>query len=156
MKNMLFDSRDLGYWRADLGVFIVRAFAGSAMALGHGWGKLFHDGAFGPTEGFISYVAGLGLPAPVAMAWAAALSEVVGGALMAIGLLTRPAALAVATTMAVAAFRVHAADPIWGATPSKEMALLFLSISVMVFLAGPGRISVDRLIADDPDSRLRK
>lgn len=92
MKHFFFDSRDLGYWRADLGLFIVRAFAGIAMALGHGWGKLVHEGHFGPTPEFIGSVENLGLPMPVVFAWGAALSELVGGVLIAIGLLTRPRA----------------------------------------------------------------
>lgn len=156
MKHFFFDSRDLGYWRADLGLFVARAFAGIAMALGHGWGKLVHEGSIGPSQGFVQAIEGMGFPMPLVFAWAAGLSELVGGALMAIGLLTRPAALAVAGTMAVAAFKVHANDPLWGAPPSKEFALLFLSIAVMVFLAGPGRISFDRVIAGDPEPPIRK
>lgn len=156
MKRFFFDSRDLGYWRADLGLFIVRAFAGIALALGHGWDKLFHDGPLGPTAGFVGAVEGLGFPMPTAFAWGAALSELVGGAFLAIGLLSRPAALAIACTMAVAAFRMHASDPLWGAMPSKEFPLLFLSIALLIFFAGPGRISVDRVIAGDPEPPIRK
>lgn len=156
MKHFFFESRDLGYWRADLGLFVVRAFAGIAMALGHGWGKLVHEGPIGPTEGFVKYIGSMGLPMPEVLAWGAGLAELVGGALMAIGLLTRPAALAVAGTMAVAAFKVHASDPLWGASPSKEFALLYLSVAVLVFLAGPGRISFDRVIAGDPEPAIRK
>ncbi len=156
MKHFFFESRDLGYWRADLGLFIVRAFAGVAMALGHGWSKLVREGSIGPSEAFVQGIEGMGFPMPLVAAWAAGLSELLGGALMAIGLLTRPAALAVAGTMAVAAFKVHANDPLWGASPSKEFALLYLAVALLVFLAGPGRISFDRVIAGDPEPAIRK
>jgi putative oxidoreductase len=51
--------------------------------------------------------------------------------------------------MVVAAFIVHGGDPYF-ASPgkkSKEFALVYLSGFVVFFLAGPGRISIDPLIA---------
>ena len=42
--------------------------------------------------------------------------------------------------MAVAAFIVHASDPIG----TKEKALLYLIGFVVIFLAGPGKYSIDK------------
>ena len=50
---------------------------------------------------------GMGIPMPDTMAWAAALAELGGGALIMLGWLTRPAALALCGNMAVAIGRVH-------------------------------------------------
>jgi len=89
------------------------------------------------------------VPAPTVAAWCSALAEFVGGALLAIGLLTRPAALALTINMLVAAFVAHASAP-WfstGTGPAKEPALLFLVPFVALLMTGPGRYSIDRLIA---------
>lgn len=121
---------------ADLGLLLLRVFAGLAMAFAHGLGKL------PPSPGFVRTVGGLGFPAPELFAWGAGVAEFAGGLLLAIGLLTRPASLAIAFTMAVAAFGRHADDPFAG----KEKALLFLFVAVMYLLTGPGRFSVDALL----------
>ena len=56
-----------------------------------------------------------------------------------IGFKTKLAAIPAAITMAVAAFIVHASDPL----KTKEMAILYLLAFVVIFLAGPGRLSID-------------
>jgi putative oxidoreductase len=124
------------YLPADIGWTITRVVVGLSMALQHGLGKV------PPSDRFIGGVANLGFPAPEFFAWAAGLSELVGGLLLAAGLLTRPAALMLAATMAVACFGRHGADPF----SDKEMSLLYLVISGAFVLAGSGRFSVDRLI----------
>ena len=55
--------------------------------LTHGWGKMF-----GGLEGFTQAVAGMGIPVPQVSAFLAAFAESFGAILLAIGLLTRPAA----------------------------------------------------------------
>lgn len=121
---------------ADIGLTLARLFAGFSMALAHGWGKL------PPSERFIASVGEMGFPAPSLFAWAAALSEFVGGLLLALGLATRLGALSIMITMGVAAFIRHAPDPY----ARKEMALLYLAIAAAYFFAGAGRFSLDRFI----------
>jgi putative oxidoreductase len=119
------------------------------MAIGHGMSKMFGDGRFGPDPQFAEGLAKMNVPAPTLAAWCAALAEFVGGALLAVGLLTRPAALALTINMAVAAFVAHASAP-WfmsGQGPAKEPALLFLMPFIALLLTGPGRFSIDRAIA---------
>jgi len=106
------------------------------MALAHGIGKV------PPPAQLIEGVTGMGFPIPLVFAWAAALSELIGGFLIAAGLLTRQSALALGVTMAVAAFVAHANDPF----SSKEMALLYLSACVLLFFQGAGKYSLDRIV----------
>ncbi len=60
--------------------------------------------------------------------------------LVIIGFKTRLAAIPVIITMAVAAFIVHAADPLG----TKEMAILYLIAFTVIALLGAGKYSVDR------------
>jgi putative oxidoreductase len=136
LKEFLFGGTTGSTTLGNIGEAALRIFAGLAMAFGHGMGKV------PPQEGFIGAVTGLGFPQPQIFAWAAGLSEFVGGILLAIGLATRFSALTIMGTMAVAAFMVHANDPFKG----KEMALLYLAISFFFVLRGSGDISVDALV----------
>ncbi len=139
---------------------LVLRMAGLLLALGHGWGKVY--GLSTGAEGFIGGVERLGLPAPVLFAWAAGLSEFVGGLFVAVGFMTRTAAFFAACTMATAAFLRHKSLLVFAAwvglaSPSAETlqaagdperALLFLAIMVAVMLMGAGGISIDRRLAE--------
>ncbi len=70
------------------------------------------------------------------------MSELGGGLLIALGLLTRPASAAIAGTMVVAAFIRHADDGF----AKQELALVYLLISLTLLLIGPGRLSLDALL----------
>jgi putative oxidoreductase len=124
-------------WQAELAMTALRVFAGASLSLAHGLGKL------PPSPRFVATVDRLGFPEPELFAWAAGLSETVGGALLALGLLTRPSALFVAITMAVAAFGLHGPDPF----ADKEHALLFAVIALVFLVRGAGRWSLDHRIA---------
>lgn len=127
---------------ADAGLLILRVVVGLSMALAHGLGKI------PPSEGFVGFVGSLGLPAPGLMAWMAGISEFVGGLLLVVGLLTRPAAFFVAGTMAVALFGAHWNDLFGdGSFTNAEPALLFFSVAVMFVLTGAGRYSLDALLS---------
>lgn len=134
-KSFLF-STSIHNMYTDLGLLFLRVFAGFAMALAHGQGKV------PPSEGFIEGVSNLGFPFPVFYAWAAGLSEFLGGILVALGLMTRPASLMLCITMAVAAFLRHGDDPF----SSQEKALLYLMIFFLTFFSGSGRFGLDAKI----------
>jgi putative oxidoreductase len=70
----------------------------------------------------------------------AVIGEVICPILIIIGLKTRWAAIPAALTMAVAAFIVHASDPL----AKKELALLYFFSFVAIYLLGPGKYSVDK------------
>lgn len=59
------------------------------------------------------------------------------------GTLYRLALIPMIFTMCVAFFVIHGADPF----AVKELALVHLAIFVLMYIAGPGNYSVDRLIA---------
>jgi putative oxidoreductase len=121
-------------------LLIVRLYWGLAFAQ-TGWGKLMN------LERTTAFFAELGLPLPGANAFAAGAVECFGGVLLALGLLSRPAATALAFTMLVAyatadreALRGILAEPdaFTGAAP-----FLFLLASLLVLAFGPGAWSVD-------------
>ncbi len=118
---------------ADLGLLIVRLWFGAVLAASHGYGKVMN------ISGFSENVAKLGFPVPIFFGSAAALSEFLGGILVAVGFMARPAAGAVLGTMFVAAFIVHADDPFG----KKEFALSYAAAALAILVAGPGRFSID-------------
>lgn len=115
------------------GLLVLRLWFGLALAINHGWPKMTG------LEAFASGVAKHGFPVPIVFAVAAAASELVGGLLLAVGLLTRPAAVGVAGTMLVAAFVVHGSDPF----TKKEFALCYAAAAIALLIAGPGKLSLD-------------
>ncbi|QLY26563.1 DoxX family protein [Bdellovibrio sp. KM01] len=131
IKNFLF-ATNTGT-TGQVGLAIFRIFVGLVMAFVHGLGK------FPISEQLIQGVASIGFPMPVMFAHAAALSELVGGVLLALGLLTRPAAIFMAFTMFVAGTFVHAADPF----NVKELAFLYMFVCIFFACYGGGRFSLD-------------
>ena len=133
VRWFLFGGSGGGSAAADLGLLFLRLFAGLSLALAHGLGKI------PPSQQFLAGVGEMGFPIPILFGWAAALSEFVGGILLAVGLLTRPAAFFIAVTMSTAAFIRQAGDPFG----ERELALLFGAVAVTLLLTGAGRYSID-------------
>ena len=78
---------------------------------------------------------------------AAGILEVVGGALMLLGLFTRPVAFVLAGEMAVAYFQAHYPRAFWPALNGGEPAVLFCFIYLYFAAAGPGPWSLDALLS---------
>ncbi len=140
IKNFLFGGAGAATRFGDIGLLFLRAGAGVFIAYGHGLSKVYRDGSFGLSGQLVGGVKSMGFPAPTAFAWMAALTELLGGILLAAGLMTRPVALALTFNMAVAAFVVHATDPF----AVKEMALLYLVAFQIFIFTGAGRFSLDK------------
>ena len=116
-----------------LGLLVVRLVVGVAFVF-HGLGKFGKD----PT-------AWMGDAMPGYLQFAAALIEVAGGIMLGLGLITPLAALALGGVM-VGAVLYHLSnnDPFVGAGgPSYELAAVYLAISFMYLIAGPGKLSID-------------
>ena len=120
-----------------LGLLVLRVSLGLTLAFAHGLNKI------PPSGGLISKSGEMGFPLPELFAWVAGLSEFVGGMLLAVGFLTRPAALAVFSTMAVAFFLAHSGDPF----SDRELAFAYGMMALALLASGAGAYSVDARIA---------
>ena len=69
--------------------------------------------------------------------------EMVGGALLIIGLFTRPAAFILAGQMAVAYFMAHFVKGFFPILNGGELAIMFCFVFLYICVAGPGPWSVD-------------
>ncbi len=72
--------------------------------------------------------------------------ELVGGALLILGLFTRPAAFLLSGLMAVAYFMAHAPQGFLPLVNKGELAVIYCFIYLYLFFAGGGAWSLDRLI----------
>ena len=73
-------------------------------------------------------------------------TEFFGGLLLAIGFLTRPAAVAVAILMAVAVLKVHVPNGFFWTSGGFEYPLLWGLIALALAFRGGGELSIDRAI----------
>jgi putative oxidoreductase len=136
LKRILFGGETGLSVQANAGLALLRIFAGVSLMMAHGIGKL------PPSDGLINRTAEFGFPVPTVFAWAAGLSEFVGGAFLALGFLTRPASFFICCTMLTALIGVHRADPF----QKQELALLYFFIAFAFLLKGSGDWSIDRYI----------
>lgn len=121
---------------SDYGLLILRVALGFSMLLLHGRGKMLNFAATAE-----KFPALFGLPSNV-NAGLAVFAEVICSALLIAGLFTRFAALMLAFTMSTAFFIVHKSTLV--GEHSGELAMVYLFGYVTLFLAGGGKISVDR------------
>ncbi len=144
-----------------LGLFVLRLIVGGIFAA-HGYPKLFggpgktvHPTAqrylgpgftqameHGSPQEFSKMLAGMQVPAPVPTATFVGWVEFLGGILLAMGMLSRLAAMLLAGDMAVAIQKVHAKNGLVG-QGGYEFALALLAASVAILVAGPGKLSID-------------
>ena len=124
----------------------VRLALGVVM-IAHGAQKVL--GSFdGP--GFTTFIGGntpFGFMRP-AWFWlgAAALSELIGGLLVALGLLTRVAAFFIACTMLTAVVGFHLSGGFFAANSGFEYPLSLLAMSLGLLISGGGQASIDRVL----------
>ena len=130
----------------DLGLLTLRAFIGLCFVT-HALGKLGLVGT-GDMAGFVAWLEELGVPFAPIQARAAMLSELVGGGLLAVGLLTRPAALLLVGTMIIAGRLGHrgAGYLITNEPPGAEYTINLAVVCAVLALFGPGGYSLDALI----------
>jgi putative oxidoreductase len=126
----------------DLGLLVTRIALGGVM-IAHGIQKAFLQGFAGTQQGFGS----MGAPLPGLTAVLVTLLELVGGVAIVLGLATRVVALLYALTMVGAAVLVHLPNGFYAADGGWELVGLLAIVSVALVVAGPGRLSLDHLVA---------
>ncbi len=133
--------------RAGYGLTVLRILVG-IIFVAHGGQKLF--GLFGGygLAGTAQYMESLGLTPGYVMASLAGGAEFFGGVALIIGLLARPAAVALIFMTLVAIFSVHIHNGLFMANNGFEFALALLGALIAILIEGPGRLSLDRAIGD--------
>jgi putative oxidoreductase len=96
-----------------------------------------------------------GHPKFMSQIWIGGMLELVGGALIMVGLLTRPVAFILAGEMAVAYFQFHFPQGFWPAQSHGESAVLLCFIFLFLAAQGAGPWSLDALWKQARASRLR-
>jgi putative oxidoreductase len=82
-------------------------------------------------------------PSMGSLIWFQGVIEIVGGALFAVGFLTRPVAFILAGDMAVAYFMAHASKGLYPMLNGGDAAILYCFVFLIYFFIGGGRWSAD-------------
>ena len=130
----------------DLGLFVLRVGVGMSMLLFHGYGKL--SGGPERWERIGGSMANLGVDfIPVFWGFMAMFSEFFCSAFVVLGILFRPAAFLLAGTMLVASIRHLSlpADADGSGFSGASHALEILTVSLALFLTGPGKYKLSAL-----------
>jgi putative oxidoreductase len=117
---------------------ILRVVAGVVM-IHNGLDKLSNIESFAQ-----AYVEVIGLPFPIFFSYVAALTELIGAPLLALGFLTRPAALGLFSTMLVAMY--HHVLVAGLSIPYLELSMLYAACFLFFLVNGAGLFSVDALL----------
>jgi putative oxidoreductase len=146
---LLSHTDDIAATTADAFLLIGRILIGwlflvSSAGIG---GKLWNN------AGFLGYLKNLGAPAPEVSSWIGALVEFVIGAALILGVGTRYAALLCALFLVVATALAHR---YWEYPTAQVLAqynnflknLAVFGGALLIFAAGPGRFSVDRMLSN--------
>lgn len=110
----------------------------------HGAQKVL--GAFGGTPA--------GVPALVI--WVAGPIELIGGALIAVGLWTRGAAFLMSGLMAFAYFMAHAPKGFWPILNGGELAIAYCWLSLYLAAHGPGAWALENVLARGEGGRVSR
>ena len=121
--------------------YALLRFVSGAFLVPHGLWKLF--GITGSREQMIAFFTSIGLEPAVPLMTAVGLVEVIGGILIAIGLLTRPAAVAATITTATAAIYFHLPLGFYVDTGGVEFSALWALVLLLIAVRGGGRLSLD-------------
>ena len=128
----------------DLALALIRMWCGAMMCM-HGWAKITSGG-----NDFVAYVVN-DLHMHATFGWLAIGAEFMGGILLMLGLMTRPAALFILVTMCTAGFVAHGDDP-WS---KKEPALGYAVMALAFFVAGGGKAGIDAIIVRILERKVR-
>lgn len=131
---------------------LVNRLALGIIFIAHGGQKLFGLwGGAGLSSTIEAFEKNMGIPPFLTVIAAAA--EFFGGLAVLIGLLTRPASIALGTVMLVAIFQAHLPhgffinwELVRGRGHGIEYNVALIAMCVALLLSGPGKLSLDRLL----------
>ncbi len=124
-------------WQGSIGKLILRLAFGGSMLFSHGIPKLQ---AWSEKSATFPDPIGVGNEVSFALI---IFAEAFCAGLVVLGGLTRFALIPLIISMATAFFVIHGVDPF----NVKELSFLYLTAFTALFFIGPGRLSVDSLIA---------
>jgi putative oxidoreductase len=119
----------------DCGLLVLRLWLGLSLICLHGWTKL---SKFSSMSSKFADPLGIGTTQSLALA---TFAEVVCAILIVLGLFTRLASLALAINLGVAFVLVHKLA--FKGPGGGELAWIYLAGFIVLFVAGPGRLSID-------------
>jgi putative oxidoreductase len=125
----------------DLALLVLRCAVGAVM-LAHGINHIFGGGKI---EGTAGWFASLGMKPGIVHAWMASVTEVVGGALLVLGLLTPFGGAAVIGTMTVALITNHRGNGFFIFRPGEgwEYVMTLIACGFAIAVLGAGGWSLD-------------
>ena len=149
MPTLTSSSRNVSHWLADWAPLPIRLAVGYGF-MAHGYAKLSR----GP-QNFAVVLHTLGVPEPLLAAWAATLTELVGGAAVLAGILISWVSIPMSVVLLTALVTVHlpygffwvkfaevTEAGIKFGTVGYEILLLYLAGLVALVLGGPGALSL--------------
>ena len=114
----------------------------------HGAQKLF--GMFGGNpDAMAGFFSKIGVEPAATMVTVVGTVEFFGGLLLALGLLTRPAAAAAFVLLLVAVFKVHMANGFFWSSGGYEYPLMWAVLALVFVIRGGGECSIDRKIGKE-------
>jgi putative oxidoreductase len=102
------------------------------------------------TQKILGFPAHPNPPALMSLSGIAGLMELVGGALLALGLYSRPVAFLLSGEMAFAYFIAHAPRNVFPVLNGGDAAILYCFVFLYIAFAGPGPLSLDAMRARRP------
>lgn len=132
------DNPAIGYWQARTPILLglLRLITGF-LIMQYGGMKLFaFPGPLSPDGSTVDPMSQMGL---------AGMIELIGGALLFVGLFTRPAAFILSGEMAFAYFMGHASKNFWPTLNDGVPAVLFCFIFLYFSAAGPGAFALSNV-----------
>ena len=129
--------------KSDFALLLLRTGFGLSM-VAHGWNKIFSSTGL---EGTSGWFASLGMKWPKLQARVAALSEIVAGVLLSLGLFTGFSTAVFISLMLVAIITVHWRVGYFIFLPNGgwEYCAAILVVATSLSIVGPGNISLDHL-----------
>jgi putative oxidoreductase len=130
----------------DAALLILRLAVG-LYVFGHGAQKMFGwFGGSGFTKTLNGMIAMMGFQPGRFWALMSGVSEMGGGLLLALGLLSPLGTFGVVAAMLTAIFAAHWRNGLWNAKRGIELPFTYLVVAVAIGLAGPGSLSLDRVL----------